>query len=216
MNQYVGSLVLVVISSAVTGGLVTHYNSKRADEAIQKAALLETQVEALVKAGEQISSEAKSLKAQADVQTEAAKQDGVTILRLQSALAVLKAARPGGAGAPQTPVENAQDELITALEAKNRHLEDANTGLSAAFDKMTASRDAFRDGLAKEQERSKQLETALRKIPKERPWSIGLIYGRNDTGVTQYGVHGSRAFGPVHVGAVIMPHFAGVEAGFNF
>ena len=213
-KQWIYVLIGVLVVAITTAYLVTSYRGKQAEEAIARATVLEPQVAAAVQAAQQKDIESAAAKAQADTLMKVAQINGQTIAQLQAQLAAAKAQRP--TGTPPTAIESKQDELITAQTGQIKTLGDANASLVRALGAKTSECDSLKEALKGEKEIAANLKTAIREIPKERPWSIGLIYGRNDTGVTQYGVHGSRAFGPIHVGAVVMPHFAGVEAGLNF
>jgi hypothetical protein len=213
-NQVLIAVALVLLSAGATGWFMTVHGQGVARAAIAKAQASDALAVAKDSEARQANTESERLKTQASAREVIAHQQDATISGLKGTIAKLKAQRP--AGTPETPIENAQDGLIESLGTKITALEGALSDTQASLAQEAEAYKRSQEAYTQERSRAEDLAKALSKIPKPMPWHIGFIRGKTDTRVTQYAWHGSRDFGPVSAGAVVMPHFVGVEIGINF
>ena len=206
--------IAVLVLSCIGYEYRERIHASRLKAAVVKATELEGEKNAAIEAAQKKDAEKVILQAQAQVQLQAVQKDSKTIADLKIVVERLKSQRP--IEIPATPIENAQDGLIQAKDDKITHLEGAVTDLQGALKSCDDEVSSYKEAIKADDARANELAKALANAPKLRPWSIGLIYGKTDTNTTQYGIHGSRSFGPLHLGVVAIPHFVGLEAGISF
>ena len=211
---YAGLAAILVLALSVCVFLYKQDTKHAAQykEAIAQAQKFQDAFNAQAKIAQEKSVEADLLGVKAQTQLDAANKATATIVQLQNVVTTLKAQRK----TPVTPIEKAQDDVANAQTDKIGTLEGAVASLQGEVTAKEGECSSYQNQIKSEEARAEELEKALRAAPKARPWTVGLISGKTDTGITQYGVYGSRSFGPLHLGVVAVPHFVGFEAGFSF
>lgn len=197
-------LLAMMLLSAIAGSVATTYwSAGKASAAIEEASKLKVQRDDALRRASAADAKSEGLRLIAANERKAAEASGKDAAKAKAEVARLKAQRP--AGQLPTPVEDAQDVEIAALETQVEHLEGAVGALQGALDAKEEANKAVRDALAAETARAEALAEALKNIPKVRPKSAGALIGQQisaDGTETMAGGYVGRSFGPLHVQAV--------------
>ena len=212
MNKILAGLCALFLSVAAIGGYLTYKHKKEAHDATMLAQELKGQKEAAVAQAQQKETERVLLQVHAQTQLEIiAKTDNVTISQLRDQIAKMKLQH-----LPETPIEHAQGDLIVADDLKVTRLESVVDDLQKADKACDEEIASLHNAILSDDNRTEQLERALSLMPKARPWSAVILYGKDDTGRVQIGGSVGRSFGVARVEILATQRFYGVGVGVSW
>lgn len=213
-RRWIYILVGVIVAVLLVAGIVTKHHAKKAQAAIQQAAVLKSQKEEAVKQGEKASAEASTLRKAGDEKVQAAQEASKTIASLKATVAKLKAQRP--ASEQPSQVETAQDSVIGALDEKVATLEGATKDYKGALDAKDRACESYKVALDASDKRAAAFKTALDLTPRAYTWSVVPIIGKGTSGATKIGATFSYSVGHLRAEGVVLQDFAGGGIGLNW
>ena len=208
------SLGLIILSAAITGSALISYNRKKANDALMRAEVLQHDRDAAVVEAKKAADKAAAFQAQADSQLMEANASAKKIADLKATVAKLKVQRP--IGEPIPPIEGAQDDVIKAQDEEIGQLRGALDSSNFALAAKDEEIDHYKDALKADDDQVKLLKGAIKGLPKNCPWSAGLLYGKDDKNVPQVGAFVGRSFGLVRVEVVATQHVVMAGVGISF